>query len=164
MVRSQASQPVAVLPDRDVASESVAALRHTLGQRLTAVVLFGSRARGDAREDSDWDLLVIAEELPERVFERQKQLTLALPEMLRGTVTCLAKTPAEFEAALPSLYLDIALDGRILYDPQGYAAHKLETLQSLIHRKGLERKRTSAGDQWTWQTPPIGRWQLDWDS
>lgn len=35
-----------------------------------AVVLFGSRARGQQREDSDWDLLVIVpDDAPEAVFE-----------------------------------------------------------------------------------------------
>ena len=34
--------------------------------RLVAVVLFGSRARGEGSETSDWDLLVIAEGLPPR--------------------------------------------------------------------------------------------------
>ncbi|MEB3861608.1 MAG: nucleotidyltransferase domain-containing protein [Desulfurococcales archaeon] len=30
-----------------------------LGVRVEKVILFGSRARGEAREDSDWDILVV---------------------------------------------------------------------------------------------------------
>lgn len=41
------------------------ALRARFGQRLREVVLFGSRARGDASEDSDVDVLVVADDLDE---------------------------------------------------------------------------------------------------
>jgi len=30
-----------------------------LGVKVEKIILFGSRARGDYREDSDWDILVI---------------------------------------------------------------------------------------------------------
>ncbi len=33
------------------------------------VVLFGSRARGDAKKDSDWDLLILTDSLNIRVLE-----------------------------------------------------------------------------------------------
>jgi len=32
-----------------------------LGVKVEKIILFGSRARGEAREDSDWDILVIVE-------------------------------------------------------------------------------------------------------
>ena len=50
-----------------VCEQVVAALQNALGDRLIAVVLFGSRARGEVAPRSDWDFLVIAEDLPERV-------------------------------------------------------------------------------------------------
>ena len=37
----------------------IAGIAAELGIKVVRVVLFGSRARGDFREDSDWDLLVI---------------------------------------------------------------------------------------------------------
>ena len=38
---------------------------------LAEVWLFGSRARGDAREDSDWDFLVLTNQLADWTFKRQ---------------------------------------------------------------------------------------------
>jgi predicted nucleotidyltransferase len=40
-----------------------AALGDIYGTRLERVVLFGSRARGDAREDSDYDIAVFLKDL-----------------------------------------------------------------------------------------------------
>ena len=98
----------------------ISALRQGLGDKLVAVVLFGSRARGDATEVSDWDLLVIAWDLPSSFFQRHLQLTALLPVEWRGWVGLLARTPAEFEARISSLMLDIYLDGVVLDDPEQY--------------------------------------------
>ncbi len=57
----------------------VIALREALSDDLIALVLFGSRARGDARPDSDWDLLLIAKNLPERPFARHLYLQKNCP-------------------------------------------------------------------------------------
>lgn len=38
---------------------------------------------------------------------------------------------------MPSLFLDIALDGVVLCDPEGYASERLESLRKLIEKKGL---------------------------
>ena len=39
------------------------------GDRIERAVLFGSRARGDAREDSDYDVAVFLEDLTDRWHE-----------------------------------------------------------------------------------------------
>jgi uncharacterized protein len=43
-----------------------AALDALYGERIERVVLFGSRARGDAREDSDYDVAVFLKDLTDR--------------------------------------------------------------------------------------------------
>jgi predicted nucleotidyltransferase len=46
-----------------------AALSEMYGARLDRVVLFGSRARGEARPDSDYDVAVFLKALPDRWAE-----------------------------------------------------------------------------------------------
>lgn len=42
-------------------------IKERLGDRLVRVVLFGSRARGDAQEDSDYDCLIVTREITREV-------------------------------------------------------------------------------------------------
>ena len=141
----------------------VEALKRQMGHRLVAVVLFGSRARGEAQEGSDWDLLVLAHDLPPRLFQRHRSLKQMLPPAERGRISLLAKTPQEFEASLPALYLDIALDGIVLYDPDSYAQEKLARLRTLIDEKGLRRERVGRDMAWRWQEFPGFGWALEWE-
>jgi len=45
----------------DLAREYAAILRRDLADRLKEVILFGSQARGDAAEGSDYDLIVVVD-------------------------------------------------------------------------------------------------------
>ncbi|MFQ5853170.1 MAG: nucleotidyltransferase domain-containing protein [Candidatus Binatia bacterium] len=146
-----------------VPEQAVKALRRALGDRLVAVVLFGSRARGDARPDSDWDLLVIAEQLPEGYWDRHRSIREALRDGRCAGVSVVAKTPTEFESYLAPLYLDIALDGQLLFDRNGYARGKLNELRRIIQRAGLFRERTEAGDIWRWKQEPARPWAVNWE-
>ena len=49
-----------------------AALNELYGNRIERVVLYGSRARGDAREDSDYDVAVFLKDLDDRWAELDK--------------------------------------------------------------------------------------------
>lgn len=144
-------------------SPALTALKDALGESLITVVLFGSQARGDAHETSDWDLLLIARDLPAGTLNRHFALKGALPPGWRGRIALLAKTPEEFEARLPALYLDIALDGVILYDPTGYAAQKLARIQQLRQEAELVRRERAGDLIWEWIRPPTGPWKIEWD-
>jgi predicted nucleotidyltransferase len=60
------------------------ALERIYGDRLDRVVLFGSRARGDARADSDYDVAVFLKSLPDRWEELDKLARLRV-EMIDET-------------------------------------------------------------------------------
>ena len=58
----------------DQARAAAVALAEELGERVSGVVLFGSAALGKATSNSDLDLLVIADALPERLGGRMRLL------------------------------------------------------------------------------------------
>lgn len=146
----------------DILPSLVAALKEALGERLVALILFGSRARREAHPGSDWDVFLIATELPRRFWERHLQLKQALPAEFRGAVSLLAATTREFESRISSLYLDLALEGQILYDPEGYATRRLAALRQRIAELGLKRQQTPAGSRWKWSKKPPRDWMLGW--
>ena len=53
-----------------VAKEFARRLREKLGERVEEIILFGSRGRGEAREDSDYDVLVVVRD--EKLSRREK--------------------------------------------------------------------------------------------
>jgi len=81
------------------------------------VVLFGSRSRGDAREDSDIDLLII-EESTEPRYKRAAKYLRALLGISPGK-DVVVWTPEEVAewASLPNTFIATALrEGRVLYE------------------------------------------------
>lgn len=81
------------------------------------IYLFGSRARGDATHDSDYDLLVI---VPHSAHPRYRRAQMAYRELfgIRIPVDVLILTRVEFERELPvlaSLPATVAREGRLLY-------------------------------------------------
>lgn len=142
----------------------IEALRTGLGDSLVAVVLFGSRARGEAGPNSDWDLLVIAENLPDSPWQRQKQMLALLPQEWQYQVNVLAYTSAEWFARVIPLALDIALDGIVLYDSSHpLFSARLSALRRQLSDLGLERQAIGEGEWiWLWRGKPQHHWKLEW--
>lgn len=140
----------------------VEALVSGLQQRLWAVVLFGSAARQEATETSDLDLLVVADDVPPAFTARVRLVRGLVPDSLKGKVSLIVKTRAEIEGGFPLYYLDLGLDGVVLYDRGRYMEEKLETIRGLITRAGLRRERIDHGFVWKWLALPPGHWRIDW--
>ena len=137
-------------------------LRDGMGQNLVALVLFGSRARGEQRRSSDWDIFVLARSLPVSPMQRYARLRALRNEEPEGGVSFLAKTQIEFEEGFPSFYLDLALDGVILYDSDGYMDAKLRRIREIIKETGLKRERIPGGFFWDWKKYPGRDWEISW--
>ena len=133
-----------------------------LGQSLVGMALFGSASRGEARTDSDRDIFVLTQELPENVFERQMFLRSLLPRAVGTKVSVMAKTKDEFERKLLPVYLDIATDAVILYDPEGYLKKKFAQVKERLEKEGLVRKRIHNTWTWVWKKSRGRDWELEW--
>jgi predicted nucleotidyltransferase len=143
---------------REIAARYAQALEEALGERLVSVVLYGSVARGETRETSDVDLLVVAEGLPPGRFRRQDVLEAAdrrvealLDELAdKGTyagVSVILKTPDEAGRLVP-LYLDMVEDAELLLDRGGFFAGVLERLRESLKRLGARRHRMGRFRYW----------------
>ncbi|HID64465.1 MAG TPA: nucleotidyltransferase domain-containing protein [Anaerolineae bacterium] len=156
------SQPETRLPDQFL-NDIVGLFRDLMGSDLIAIVLYGSWARGESQPGSDVDLLVIARNLPHGRFERVNYVHRLTVGRFRRRISVLAKEPTEFEGHFPSLYLDIGLDGIILYDTEGYMADKLARIREIIEEAGLYRVRRDGELMWLWKRQPTLHWAIEWD-
>ena len=66
------------LTNDPVLSRLRAALDEIYGDRIERVVLYGSRARGDARPDSDYDVAVFLKDVPDRWAELDRLADLGV--------------------------------------------------------------------------------------
>jgi len=88
------------------------ALNDLYGNRLERVVLFGSRARGDARPDSDYDVAVFLKDMPDRwaEFDRLALLGMEIIEQT-GSVVHAMPYPAGADRERTPLMYDLRQDG-----------------------------------------------------
>ncbi len=143
----------------------VEALSNRFGSNLKAVVLFGSRARGDASPYSDHDIFIVADSLPVEPLSRTRQVRACLQHLLAelpGAMNLHAKTPAEFEVDLTPLYLDVCVDGICLFGAEYFEPLRKRGLAALS-ASGMKRKRV--GGSLFWMLPGNGprNWELTWE-
>jgi len=133
-----------------------------LGDRLISIILFGSHARGDAKETSDYDLFIIADGLPLKPFQRKLFIRKLLQGQFEKRLCIIAKTREEMLNNFPSLFLDIGLDGIILFDKEDFFKHLQIKIKEIIHQAGLKRKRRNGEFSWEWKNPPRKGWEITW--
>lgn len=78
-------------------------------------------------------------------------------------ISVYAKTKKECESGLPPLYLDLGVDGQILYDTNDYMREKLLRIQEIIQEAGLYRVRRNGYHTWEWKKQPGLEWSLTWE-
>jgi len=137
-------------------------LKEKLGDNLVSVVLFGSVARGDAKRESDIDLLIVAEKWPKDFGERIKILIeiykiLEEQEEYRKAVkngfhVSVSEYPLSVREAFKHgpLDLEILADGIILYDKNGFMKRKLEDLRLKLEKIGARREYDEENKRWYW--------------
>lgn len=131
------------------------------GPRLICAVLFGSQARSKHILKRDHDILVVVENLPQKPFQRLKEMRRTLQD-IPLEINFIAKTPEEIKINLTPLMLEICVDGICLYGEEYFDNYRKRGLHAL-KQSGLRRKRV--GKEWYWQFEeiPKNNWELTWD-
>lgn len=144
-------------------------LVHTLvehfGKRLKMMVLFGSQSRGDARPDSDHDIFVVAESLPQDPLARHREvMEPLLPVLLRlpERLSVIAKTPQELLGHLTPLVVDVCMDGIDLYGHAYFKVLQTKVMQAL-RDAGLQRRRLAGTWMWMFPALPEKDWAVTWE-
>ena len=143
---------------RELLSAYLELVKQELGDSLKAVCVYGSVARGEAGEESDIDVLIIAVDQPEYLDQRLKPFfkvsrrirQLKIYQELRGygkTFSELVFTPEELERH-PPILLEVLKDGVILYDPEKLLEKELEKLEKRLEELGAEIVETPKGHYW----------------
>ena len=140
----------------------LARLGAELDERLVAVALYGSVARGEARAESDIDLFLVyrgdRDSVADTFVEVELELRAApLTAQLRARGVPTNPMPVlRSEAALvdtPWLLLDISHHGIILFDPRQVLHAKLAALRRRLAELGSRRIELADGT-WYWDLKP----------
>ena len=127
-----------------LSAEASEELVKKLGDKIVAVALFGSWARGEASEKSDVDFFVVVKNFD---GSRRFKIYDCLQGVLKRDVTVIDVDENELfkeDLKIGSLLLNIAWDSIILYDPTGRLRELFERIKNAVRDK-LERYRTKNG-------------------
>ena len=118
---------------REVHAERMAIANHVINElcrRAVAVVLFGSRARGDNTPLSDWDLLAIVPTGEYRV-----------EVMSIGQVVWLPLDNLDHVLEVSMVILDAIFDGKLLCSDEDVFMVVKRRVSDYVEKKGLVRTR-----------------------
>ena len=130
-------------------------LRERLRGDLVSAVLFGSRARGDARPDSDIDLLIVSRSWPRSRLSRQGvALALAreISEEFADALMTVLQTPEEAVNVKP-YYLGMLSGHDTLWDVDGFFEVVLTRLRQRLADLGSRRHVDADGYEY-WDLKP----------
>lgn len=130
-------------------------LKARFDRDLVSVVVFGSQARGEAKAESDVDVLVVADGLPGKRFERyggMRALAEGVSEAFADSVTPILLTSQEAGQVKP-YYLGMLSGHVILEDRDGFFARVLERLRCRLAELGSRRYVDEDGYEY-WDLKP----------
>jgi len=109
---------------------------------VVAAVVFGSRPRGTATPSSDIDLLVVAQEIRSKPHRRAEEIAGIKRHLPGLALDVLLLTAEEAQSNFRNhnpLFLDIAAEGIVLVDDQGWLRGLMEEVREYIKQKGIEK-------------------------
>ncbi len=144
---------------REVVESTLKQCKEYYRERLVSFVLFGSVAKGTFTWESDIDILVVAEGLPDgryrRVMEFQENVESRVEARLRelfhngiyAELSPVFKTPAEVKNGSP-LFIEMTESARILHDRDDFFAEYLKGLRHRLRELGARKVPFKGGYYW----------------
>ncbi len=136
------------------------AVRGRLG--LVSFCVYGSLARGEAKPTSDLDVLLVSDDFQGSLASRLDFLSFVDGETadevrflkLKGRRTMVSFMPFRKEEAEadPILFVDLAVNAKILTDEGGFLKHLLIKLRARLDLAGARRVEVENG--WYWDLKP----------
>jgi HEPN domain-containing protein/predicted nucleotidyltransferase len=121
------------------------ALQTSRRPEVFGAILFGSLVKGTATASSDVDLLVVCHGLNPKRHRRGKE-SAEIKQRLPGVpLDLLLLTPQEVESNFRNhnpLFLDIATEGIVLIDAQGWLENLLAETRDYVQRRGIKKTAT----------------------
>jgi predicted nucleotidyltransferase len=114
------------------------------GEDFVGLLIYGSRARGDSYDTSDTDLLLVVSDK----LQIKRELYRAWDTILPNDVSLNIAHMPSADSDIGSLWLECALDARIIYDPSDSIRRRLEEIRSLILSGAYIRKTTHGQGYW----------------
>jgi predicted nucleotidyltransferase len=130
------SQGIANKIEHDASSWIISQARRDFGEAFKGLLLFGSRARGDAHDTSDSDLLLVVD----NEVRIERSLYRAWDQRLPDQISLHISHLPQLAEDAGSLWLECALDARILSDPSGEIAALLSKIKEYITSGKVVRK------------------------
>lgn len=136
--------------------------RDIYGEELVSCGAYGSVGRGDLHENSDVDILLVANNLPAGRWNRlsqwealeqkmEKQFSRFREKGWNWSLSPVIKTPDEVQNGSP-LFLDMTEDCAIILDREDFLANYLAELKRKLEAQGARRIWT--GRTWYWDLQP----------
>lgn len=125
---------------------------------IISMVLFGSVARGTAGKESDIDVLIIMNDVPDSYYERLKPIVdieLEMRKDVKGMPPIFSSMILSLDEAKQNrnIFLDMIDHSIILYDTNDFFKNRLSELKNRLDQLG-SKKIILKDSTWYWNLKP----------
>jgi predicted nucleotidyltransferase len=102
--------------EKQAVKELVDELKKLYGDNLSRVILYGSKARGDATEDSDIDIMIVLKDVKDKSKELEKliKLTTEIDFRYETLISVTLQSEEEYLKKRSPLLLNVRKEGIVL--------------------------------------------------